>query len=388
MRATEVEAAFAFARPEDVSADENSPPLLRARSLDLGVPVDASTHDLRRCRVRDCGADPVVTPSLDEHGFAHLDIGHVKSVQAALARIRSGGRVGAGDARAIRRGLRRARLRLADGRRVRILYVAPEGFIMRQTGPDGMRVNARGEPDAMNDHTAARAVHIDQDVDGTPVRQILRGAAPRLFHHRSPLHANERSPLHLLNLWIPLQQVTAPLALVDGRTVDRPRHQLRFGLPTDELFDRPPDRRVNDIWTLLHDESQRWYFTADMDMTRAYLFETLSTPHGAFVLPGEAHAAELARRVMAARTHLLGGHIGAFRACGDELPMNHQPAVTRLLIAATARLEAVLGEVARGRPDDPRWGRAWRERADRVLDSVIRKSVEMRTVALITGRRP
>ena len=65
---------------------------------------------------------------------------------------------------------------------------------------------------------------------------------------------------------------------------------LRYGLPTDTFLERDENTRVNDIWTFLHDPAQRWYFNADLDARRAYVFDTLGVAHGATVLPGEAQA--------------------------------------------------------------------------------------------------
>src|SRR5690606_15209679 len=94
-------------------------------------------------------------------------------------------------------------------------------------------------------------------------------------------------PLVLVNLWIPLQQVTRPLALMDRRTLDARAHQLRYALPTDGFLEREEDTRENDIWAFLHDAGQQWYFHSHMGHDRAYVFDTLGEPHGAFILPGE-----------------------------------------------------------------------------------------------------
>ena len=53
--------------------------------------------------------------------------------------------------------------------------------------------------------------------------------------------------------------------LADGRSLDRRRHQLRYGLPTGSFLDRDEDQVINDIWHLLHDDAQQWYFRSDMD---------------------------------------------------------------------------------------------------------------------------
>ena len=92
---------------------------------------------------------------------------------------------------------------------------------MRVVGPNGHVVDSDRAVTKTSGHAAATSVHADQDVLGTPLRQILRGAAPTLFRNRSADTQNTSSPLHLVNLWIPLQQITRPLALMDQRSRDR-----------------------------------------------------------------------------------------------------------------------------------------------------------------------
>src|SRR5690606_27658962 len=139
----------------------------------------------------------------------------------------------------------------------------------------------------MNDHGGATSIHADQDVYGTPLTELMDGRAPSLFRHDSPDGSNDDAGLMLANLWIPLQQITQPLVLGDGRSIDRRRHQLRYGLATQSFLERDDDMVINDIWTFLHDPDQRWYLRSEMDHRSAYVFNTLSTPHGAAVLPGE-----------------------------------------------------------------------------------------------------
>jgi len=161
---------------------------------------------------------------------------------------------------------------------------------MRKGGPNGLKPDPDAQMNGMNDHDVAMAVHGDQDVFGTPLKQIMRGFAPRLFRHQSPDRRNLLSPLVLVNLWIPLQQVTRPLTLMDRRTLDAPRQQLRYALPTDSFLERRQDMRFNDVWSFLHDEAHQWYYRADMGHEQAYVFDTLGEPHGSFMLPGEAVA--------------------------------------------------------------------------------------------------
>ncbi|WP_434424560.1 hypothetical protein [Nannocystis pusilla] len=184
-----------------------------------------------------------------------------RELQAALERVRVAGRLGPADAAEIRRNLLGRMFTLPSGERLWLLFIAREGFFMRRAGPGGMALTREPNPE-MNEHDASVAVHADQDVEGTPLRQMMRGAAPWLFRHESPGRRNRLSRLALLNVWIPLEQVTRPLVLMDRRSLDRQRHQLRYGLITDAILPRGEDMRINDIWTFLHDDEQRWHFTS------------------------------------------------------------------------------------------------------------------------------
>jgi hypothetical protein len=375
-----VDAQLAFTRPEHVTPAGAGPS--RARTLDAGEAADPRSYDLRRCRIADCGDE--FRPDLREHGFSHVDLSRMHALQAALERVRAAAHLGDADAAEIRRRLLGRALPLPDGARLWLLFIARDGFFMRRAGPNGLPLYPAAHQLGRNGHDAARTVHADQDVDGTPVRQILRGAAPWLFHHDSPRGANRRSRLHLLNLWIPLEQVTRPLALMDTRTVDRRAHQLRYGLPTDTFLRRDEDMRVNDIWTFLHDDAQRWYFTADMDPRRAYVFETLGTPHGSFIVPGEERAESSYRRltaaVAAARDE--AAFLRALNAGTD--PPSPEPG-TEPLRRAIAAMDELIREGRLAAPaicrDDPR---GWLARAAQAAERVVRKSLEMRAIALLT----
>lgn len=157
---------------------------------------------------------------------------------------------------------------------------------MRTAGPNGLSM-AGSRSSGVNGHGQATSVHADQDVFGTPVAQLMDGRAPELFIHDSPDGYNHDAALLLVNFWIPLQQITQPLVLADGRSIDRRRHQLRYGLATDSFLERDDDLVINDIWSFLHDDDQRWYFRSEMDHRDAHVFNTLSTAHGAGTLPGE-----------------------------------------------------------------------------------------------------
>jgi hypothetical protein len=165
---------------------------------------------------------------------------------------------------------------------------------------------------------------------------------------------------------------------MDRRTLDRRAHQLRYGLPTDQFLQRGADTRVNDIWAFLHDPTQRWYFTSQLDANTAYAFDTLSTPHGSFVLPGEALAEDRYRRL----TQVIDAvarrdAASASTALAADVAPRDPPA-TEPLRGAIAAMEAALEEA---RADLAALCR--RERARRAADRVIRKSIEMRALVLM-----
>ncbi len=377
-------AQLAFTRAQDVSLAAQGG--LRSRTLGSDEASDPRSYDQRECRLFDSSGEPL---DLRVHGFAHADLSRRFGLLRVLERVRTAGRIADTDAAEIRRHLLGRSLPLSAGGRLRILYLAREGFFMRRAGPNGRRADGDGRSAGMNGHDAAMAVHADQDVDGTPLRQILCGAAPWLFHHDSPDRHNRWSRLHLVNLWIPLDQVTRPLALMDTRTLDRRAHQLRHGLPTDTFLRRREDMRVNDIWTFLHADDQRWYFTAEMDARTAYVFETLGTPHGSFIVPGEAIAEALHLRLLAAvdavRRRDQPALVRALASPDAERSARQEPATAplRRAIAAMDRLlaegRADLGALCQG--NDPS---SWCARATAAADRVVRKSLEMRAVALVT----
>ncbi|MFZ2549089.1 MAG: hypothetical protein WAX12_14000, partial [Candidatus Microthrix subdominans] len=236
-----------------------------------------------------------------------------------------------------------------------------------------------------NDHGPATSVHGDQDVFGTPIRQLMGGEAPTLFRHDSPGVHNHEPSLMLVNLWIPLQQITQPLVLADGRSIDRKSHQLRYGLATDSFLEREYDVAINDIWMFLHDPDQRWFFRSEMDHRSAYVFNTLSTPHGAGVLPGENLAERCFRALEAGESAAeRGDAAGLVDALADidetRAPDQATPALRRavegmLALADEARSdpEAVCG------PGSQEWVTS--SRAAR--RSVVRRSLELRVVVSV-----
>ena len=250
---------------------------------------------------------------------------------------------------------------------------------MRRGGPNGLKVDPNRSMTEMNHHDVALAIHGDQDVRGTPLRQIMRGFAPTMFNHRTPDGSNRWSPLALVNLWIPLQQITRPLALMDRRTLNARKHQLRYALPTDTFLDRREDMRLNDIWAFLHDDDQRWYFHSHMNHQQAYVFDTLGEPHGSFTLPGEDVAEHYYRLLHTLREQLAKGVFLQSAATTSPSPSDQTTAPLRKAIDSMASL------VAHAPNDESEQSAVdvWQTSAAEAMDSVVRKSLEMRVVAVV-----
>ena len=266
-------------------ADDEHPGLMRAGER-ASAPYVRDNVEHHICGAVDLCGDDTVRPDLIRYGFDTVDLSQLDPLQQAFARIRDAGHMTEADASVIRTSLDGATLRSAGAGNLTVLHLADEGLIMRQSGPNGLSVVGPTST-GMNGHSAATSVHADQDVYGTPLTQLMDGRAPSLFRHDSPDGRNSEAALMLVNLWIPLQQLTQPLVLADGRSVDRRRHQLRYGLATESFLERDDDTVINDIWTFLHDPAQRWFLRSEMDHRSAYVFDTLSTPHGSCTLPGE-----------------------------------------------------------------------------------------------------
>mgnify|MGYP003429497034 FL=1 len=213
----------------------------------------------------------------------------------------------------------------------------------------------------------------------------MGGDGPTLFRHDSPGVHNHEPSLMLVNLWIPLQQITQPLVFADGRSIDRERHQLRYGLATNSFLEREDDVDINDIWMFLHDSGQRWFFCSDMDHRSAYVFNTLGTAHGAGVLPGESVAERCSQALEAGESAVERGDApGLVEALGDldgtKTPEQATPALRRaiegmLALADEARAdaEAVCGPGSRD----------WVASSRAARRSVVRRSIELRVVVSV-----
>jgi hypothetical protein len=376
---SELRGRLGFTRADDVSADAERPGLLRARTLPFGPNPDEA-FDFRDCVLHDAVDPQTPEPGLEAAGFETVDLSGNAPLQQALGRIRSEDRLSDASATAVRAALAGAALRLANGRTLRIEHVADDGMIHRRGGPNRLDVNPEGM-DGANGHGVAGAVHADQDVFGTPLRQMMKGAAPQLFRHQTPDARNDDASMFLLNLWIPLQQVTRPLTLMDRRSLDPRRHQLRYGLPVTRFLDRDEEQSVNDIWTFLPDEGQKWYFRSEMGPDQGYVFDTLGEPHGACILPGEDALEALYRRLDRTCEAIQDGDERALReAAGAPLPSLPE-VTTEPIRAASRRMAELLREAGAALADAS--GDDWCRRARAAMDTVIRRSLEMRLVAAL-----
>ncbi len=373
-----VEAELGFSKPAEVVDDHEDRGLKRA----VTRPIDydfAEQFEYRRCKVHDLCAPGQPAPDLRRMGFETIDLASIEPLQSLLAEVKAAGEIGEEQARQLRRHLRGSVFPLSRGKCLKLLHVAPEGLVMRKGGPNGLKVDPDVKMTEMNNHDVALAVHGDQDVRGTPLKQMMRGYAPWMFRHQTPDGSNRISPLLLINLWIPLQQVTRPLTLMDRRTLDATNHQLRYALPTDTFLDRSDDMALNDIWAFLHDDAQQWYFHSSMGHDKAYVFDTLGEPHGSFILPGEDAAERCYLQLRQLRDRLAAGEaVERLQAAAAELPAD----TTAPLRRAIESMAALAASVPTDDPGEPAV-QVWLARAAEAMDSVVRKSLEMRVVALL-----
>ena len=379
----ELRAYLGFTRAADVSPDHERTGLLRARTLPFGGNPDEA-FDFRSCALNDCADPRTPEPGLEEAGFETVDLLENAEVQQALAMIRDQDCITDASADALRASLNGTRFQLKNGKSLRIEHVADDGLIHRRAGPNGRDVNPGGM-DGANGHGGASTIHADQDVFGTPLKQMMKGGAPTLFRHQTPDARNDEASLFLLNLWIPIQQITRPLVLMDRRTLDQKRHQLRYGLPVTRFLDRDEESSVNDIWTFLPDPAQKWHFRSVMGPDQGYVFDTLGEPHGSCILPGEEALEQLYLDLGRACEAASSGDEGALREIAAA-PLPALPEVTTGAIReAWLQMTELLSEAETQAAEICGSVEDWTSRAQAARDAVIRKSIEMRLVATLVS---
>ena len=374
-----------FAPASVAIPDPDHPGLLRAGPR-AGAPYGSSNVEVHVCAAVDCDEPGAVHPDLCSYGFDTIDLSPLSVVQETCAEVRTAGRIDDDQAAAIRGALQDAVVRTASGGRLRVLHLADEGFIMRTSGPNRMAL-VGPTSSGMNGHGAATSVHADQDVFGTPLTQLMGGRAPELFRHDSPDGRNHEASLLLVNLWIPLQQIVQPLVLADGRSIDRPRHQLRYGLATDSFLERDDELAINDIWSFLHHDTQQWYFRSDMDHRSAYVFNTLSTPHGAGTLPGEEIAEQCYLVLEAAEEAVADGDASRLlEVASPGRPITAPEGTTPPLVEAITAMHGLIIDAA-DHPDAVCGDRAeaWTVASRAARQRVVRMSLELRMVVSLDG---
>ena len=385
--ATTIPVRLGFTAQTSAIPDPEHPGLLRAGGRTPG-PYESRDLEHHLCPATDLCQDDAPALDLLELGLDTVDLSRLDELQRLLTAIAAAGHIADDDAAAIRGALEEATLRCAGGATATVLFIAEEGFLMRSSGPNGLSVT-RPESTDMNDHGAATSVHADQDVYGTPLTQLMDGRAPTLFRHDSPDGHNHDATLMLVNAWIPLQQITQPLTFADPRTLDRRRHQLRYGLVTSSFLERDDDMVINDIWTFLHDPDQRWFFRSEMDHSSAYLFNTLSAAHGAATLPGEDIAERCYLALEAAEAAVSAGDTTALADAVAPVPDLVVPAgTTPALRAAITEMASVAAEARQG-PEATCGERAaeWTAASRAARDRVVRRSLELRMVVSVAPER-
>ncbi len=370
--------------PDSLAIADPDHPGLRRAGPRAGAPYGGQGVEAHVCPATDWAQDSSVHPDLDGFGFDTVDLSGLGALQSVCAAVRAAGRITDEQAAAVRAELDGAVLFTAGSGSIRVQHLSAEGFIMRTAGPNRMSLVGPASS-GMNDHGGATSVHADQDVYGTPMTQLMDGRAPELFVHDSPDGHNHDAALLLLNLWIPLQQITQPLVLADGRSVDRRRHQLRYGLATESFLERDDDLAINDIWSFLHDDAHRWYFRSEMDHRSAHVFNTLSTPHGSGVLPGEDVAEWCYRALEAADAAARSGDVDGVAAAvtaagGPALSVPTTPALRDAIDAMVAVLDDAAADPA-GVCGERRG--EWTAASQAARRRVVRMSLEMRMVVSV-----
>ena len=236
--------------------------------------------------------------SLVNNGFEYIDLKHSVNDYSLYDSLKEALTNGLTDTLAykIRKQLSYFFTTLSDGSYLWILHIVDEGMVIRRNKPgcDPHECEPVG-----NDEVGAKTVHGDQDLHGEPLHSMLFGLAPFLFH---PIF----SPLKILNIWIPLQEVRVrPLALMDVQSLNRKEHQLRYHIINKFMKNGQDDFLLNDCWTFLHHKHQKWFFYEGQTSNKAIVFETMGTPHGSFMVPGEKYLRKVLNGLIDIHDHVI-----------------------------------------------------------------------------------
>lgn len=169
---------------------------------------------------------------------------------------------------------------------------------------------------------------------------------------------------------------------------------MRYGLTVETFLKRNDERNVNDIYVCTFNDSQDWYYNSSIDESRgAYIFETLSTAHGSATLTGEKLAGDLFTA--------LDGVVEHLEACDNKSSISEhaRKIVPESLLKLDAgevekvplrlrnkvqKMEALIRAACEGAVDN--W-ESWTADAKLCLEGCIRRSIEMRCVAVVTRDR-
>jgi hypothetical protein len=376
-----------FALPKDVVPDTERHGRLRAKTQSKDYSDVSEVVDFKNCHLHDL-ASKQYQIDLATMGFDSVDLSSNAELVTMLEKIKAQGVLENDDISRVRQAIRGSVFKLSNGKRIRMLYVAGEGVLLRTSGPNGLQIKHDEALPTHSKQAAAMMVHGDQDVYGFPLKRIMKGAAPWLFKHSSPDGSNNISPINLVNFWVPLQQINTPLCLMDRTTLNNQDHQLRFEINVSDTLERTSEHGRNDIWAFLHDDKQAWYFNSEMNYKQAYVFDTLGIAHGAAILPGEKEAEQYFLRISDCQQAFKEGNKEVFRdACSKE-KLSLPSKMTAPLAAAIGNMEAVL-EQAESKQEaiflEPKgdFAQLWMQTADAARNAVIRKSIELRAVALV-----
>jgi hypothetical protein len=215
-----------------------------------------------------------ITLSLRPNGLEYIQMEADPMLTAALDTLARANKLSTETIALVRQRLEGRTIPLSGDASLLVVHVATSGLMMRAVGPNQT---------ATHGHSWNPIAHSDQNVQGYPLKRLMAGFAPLLFHWRY-------SPVKLLNLWIPIQPVKCqPLVLMDAATIAQ-SNQLHYHIYAKDKF---LGERLNDCWVFTHNSSQQWWWRSNFgnpeseNVTDAVLFSTLHTPHTSTTLPGE-----------------------------------------------------------------------------------------------------
>ena len=182
-----------------------------------------------------------------------------------------------------------------------------------------------------------------------------------------------------------------PLIICDKNTINRGENQIKYGLTVESFLKRDEERSVNDIYVCTYNDGQDWYFDSAIDESRrAYIFETLSTPHGSATLSGEQLAGDLYTALDGVvefietsedKTGLLAHAKATVQASLLQMSDEEMDKTPVRLRSQIKNMQKMLVAACSGVVED--WEKFMTD-AQLCLESCIRRSIEMRCVAVVT----